>query len=100
MQVDAIIRALIDRSQFSYNGISRELGKSREWARLTSKPGRTPRLDTVADVADVAGCDVCIIDRETGAVVATVTPPRRASMDRDAGGAVSDLEGAGNGGGA
>ena len=78
MQVDRIIRTLIDRSGLSTNGVSAALGKSREWARLTAKPGRDPKLGTVADVADVAGCDVCIIDRKTGAVVATVTPPRRA----------------------
>ena len=76
MQVDRIIRTLIDRSGLSMNGMSAALGKSREWARLTAKPGRVPKLDTVADVA---GCDVAIIDRETGAVVATVTPPRRAA---------------------
>lgn len=79
MQVDRVIRAMIDRSAISANGFSAALGKSREWARLTAKPGRDPKLGTVADVADVAGCDVCVVDRETGAVVATVTPPRRAA---------------------
>lgn len=79
MQVDHVIRAMIDRSAMSANAFSAALGKSREWARMTAKPGREPKLGTVADVADVAGCDVCIIDRETGAVVATVTPPRRAA---------------------
>lgn len=77
MQVDCIMRAIVERSGLSYNAFSSAMGKSREWARITSQAGRTPRLDTVADAADVAGCDVCIIDRETGAVVATVTPPRR-----------------------
>lgn len=77
MQVDCIIKTLIERSGLGCNGMSRELGKSREWARLTARAGRVPRLDTVADVADAANCDVCIIDRETGATVATVTPPRR-----------------------
>jgi hypothetical protein len=79
MQVDRIIRAMIDRSSMSANAFSAALGKSREWARMTARPGRDPKLGTVADVADVAGCDVCIIDRETEAVVATVTPPRRAA---------------------
>ncbi len=79
MQVDRVIRAMIDRSTLSANAVSAALGKSREWARLTAKPGRDPKIGTVADVADVAGCDVCIVDRETGAVVATVTPPRRAA---------------------
>ena len=61
--------------------MSRELGKSREWARMTARAGRVPSIGTVADVAAVAGCDVCVIDRETGAIVATVTPPRSARQE-------------------
>lgn len=78
MQVNNVMRALVERSGKSYRQVSAELGKSATWASNVAMPTRTPRLDTVADVADVAGCDVCIIDRDTGAVVATVTPPRRA----------------------
>ena len=78
MQVDRVIRALIDHSGMSGNAVSAALNRSREWARITSQPGRVPRIDTVADVADVAGCEVVIIDRTTGETVATIDPPRRA----------------------
>lgn len=78
MQVDAVLKALIEHAPMSGRALSSMLGKSPNWAGVSSQPGRSPELATVADVADVAGCDVCIIDRETGAVVATVTPPRKA----------------------
>lgn len=79
MQVNELLRALVERSGKSYRQVSAELGKSPNWAGAVSMPTRSPAMATVADVADVAGCDVAIIDRETGAVVATVTPPRRAA---------------------
>ena len=78
MQVDKLISLLIRRSGLSDRRVSLDLGKCETWARNTKKNAKDPRIGTVADVADVAGCDVCIVDRETGAVVATVTPPRRA----------------------
>lgn len=78
MQVEGIINAIIKRSRKSANQLSADLGRSREYVRNAASKS-APSLATVADVADVAGCDVCIIDRETGAVVATVTPPRRAA---------------------
>ena len=79
MMVNELLRALVERSGKSYRQVSAELGKSPNWAGAVSMPTRSPAMATVADVADVAGCDVAIIDRETGAVVATVTPPRRAA---------------------
>lgn len=60
--------------------MSGELGKSPTWAANVGKPGRAPSLATVADIADVAGCDVAIIDRATGERVATVDPPRRSEI--------------------
>lgn len=77
MQVDAIIKCLIEHSGMSYRAMSSALGRSTEWARLTAQPGRDPKLSTVAAVADVAGCDVVIMDRETGERVGTVEPPER-----------------------
>ena len=77
MQVDKLIGLLVERSGLSDRRVSLDLGKCETWARNTKKNAKDSRIGTVADVADVAGCDVCIIDRETGAVVATVTPPRR-----------------------
>lgn len=78
MQVNGIIQAIVTRSGKSANRLSADLGRSREYVRNAAVK-ESPALATVADVADVAGCDVCIVDRETGAVVATVTPPRRAA---------------------
>lgn len=78
MQVNDVINCLINRSGMPAERLSLELGHSKSWASVVRRTTRTPRLDTVADVADVAGCDVVIVDRETGATVATVTPPRRA----------------------
>ncbi len=78
MQVNKLIAAIVERSGKSYNRLSAELGRSREYVRQAANKA-APSIATVADVADVAGCDVAIIDRETGAVVATVTPPRRAA---------------------
>lgn len=61
--------------------VSRAMGKDPTWCRNTSRPGRSPELATVADVADVLGYDVAIVDRESGGVVAVVDPPRRAAGD-------------------
>ena len=76
MQVDALINVLVERSGKSANRISADLGKSREYVRNASRKS-TPSIATVADIADACDIDICLIDRETGAVVATVTPPRR-----------------------
>lgn len=78
MQVNGLIAAIAEHSGKSYNRLSADLGRSREYVRQAANKA-APSIATVADVADVAGCDVCIVDRETGAVVATVTPPRRAA---------------------
>lgn len=78
MLVDNVVAAIVRHSGKGANRLSAELGRTREYVRnATGKTSTT--LATVADIADVAECDVCIIDRETGAVVATVTPPRRAA---------------------
>lgn len=77
MQVDSIIRTLIDHSGMSDRAMSKAMGKVDSWARQTAAAGRVPKLDTVADVADVAGCDVAIIDRATGETVGVIEPPRR-----------------------
>lgn len=99
MQVNQVVSAVVCYSGMSYNAVSAKLGKSREYARNIAVRTSAPRLDTIADIADVCGYDLQLVRRDTGAMV-TVTPPRRASMDRDAGGAVDDLDDAGNGGGA
>lgn len=79
MQVNEVIRSIIDSRGLSARGISLALGKADTWARNTMANTRAPRIDTVADVADYAGYDIAIVDRETGAVLGTVDPPRRAA---------------------
>ena len=78
MQVDSIISMLVKRTGKSYYAMSAALGKSPEWARNSAAAGRAPKMGTIADVADVAGVDVVLIDRATGERVAVVDPPRRA----------------------
>lgn len=77
MQVDTVIRTLIDHCGMSDRAMSKAMGKVDSWARQTAAAGRAPKLDTVADVADVAGCDVVIVDRATGETVGVIEPPRR-----------------------
>lgn len=76
MQVDKVIGALVDHSPLTGEQVSIDLGYSRSYVSM-AKQGRTPRLDTVADVADVCGVDVVLVDRATGERVGVVEPPRR-----------------------
>lgn len=78
MQVDNVIRAMVDTRGASMRGVSATLDKSQAWTRNVAAPGRSPALATVADIADVLGYDVALIDRATGDVIAKVDPPRRA----------------------
>ena len=75
MQVDRVIRALREKSGLSQRDLSSELGRSRTWAQTVETAGRSPALATVATVADVAGVDVCLVDRATGETIATIDPP-------------------------
>ena len=77
MQVDRVVRALLDRTGMSDRAVSETLGKSPAWAGLTAVAGRDPRLSTVVTVADLAGVDVVARDRATGEDIATIDPPHR-----------------------
>lgn len=57
--------------------MSAAMGRGQSWARLTAQPGRDPKLGTVARVADLAGVDVVLVDRETGERVGVIDPPGR-----------------------
>lgn len=81
MQVNEVLSAILSRTDKTQEAVSLELGHARTWASVVKGKRRSPALATVADVADVAGCDVQIIDRSTGDVVAIVTPPRRAAAE-------------------
>lgn len=77
MQLDEVVRQLIERSGRSARAVSQELGHVPTWANSVGASGRVPSLGTVADVADVAGVDVTLVDRATGETLGTIEPPRR-----------------------
>lgn len=64
--------------------MSAELGRSPEYVRNVAAPGRSPALATVADVADVLGYRLAVVDVATGETVGTIEPPRKASADTGA----------------
>lgn len=72
------MRAALDSGPHSARAVSRALGHSEAWAGVAARPTSSPSLATVADVADVQGLDVCLVDRSTGEVVAVVEPPHLA----------------------
>lgn len=75
MKPSEAIRALATRAPISDRAISQKLGKSPGWIYNTIRNGGSPRLDTVASVADIADIDVCLVDRATGETIATIDPP-------------------------
>lgn len=75
MQVTEVFSWLVKRSGMSARALSLSLGKADTWARNSA--GRDTKLSTVATVADVAGCDVVIVDRATGEKLVTIEPPER-----------------------
>lgn len=78
MQVEDTISKLIESRGTSAGRVSSDLERSRSYvAGVSGRPGVA--LGTVADVADVLGYDLAVIDRETGEAVAVIEPPRRAS---------------------
>ena len=77
MKTDEIVRELLSRSDMSMRSISLALGKADNWARLTAKKSRNPRIDTIATIADLTGVDVCLVDRSTGQTLGVVEPPRQ-----------------------
>lgn len=76
-----VLLGLIRHAGLSYGETSRRLQKSPSWARNTALPKRDPKLSTVADVADVCGVDVKLVDRETGEIVGVVDPPHKGKRE-------------------
>lgn len=70
-----MLQAMISRSGRSGLSVARELGHGQTWAYNSTRPGRDPKLSTVAAVASVTGYEVAIVDSGTGETVATVEPP-------------------------
>lgn len=83
MQVDEALRLLIEHSGRSGRAVSVELGHTPTWASVSVQPGRDPKTGTLADVADVAGVDVALVDRATGETIGTIEPPRRTRQTSD-----------------
>ncbi|WP_428379566.1 helix-turn-helix domain-containing protein [Olsenella sp. Marseille-QA0557] len=77
MRIDRVILDVVEHSTMTGEQVSAALGKSRAFVSVAGGKGRSPRLDTVADVADVCGVDVVLIDRETGEKIGAIEPPRR-----------------------
>ena len=76
MRVDAVGKAVADHSGVSLYEVSRRLGRSEAWAGMVSKrPG--VQAATLARIAEACGCDLVVVDRETGERVATIDPPER-----------------------
>lgn len=77
MQVNTCIRELLDARAISPRRVSAELGRSSEYVRNVAMPTRSPALATVADVADVLGYRLDVVDAATGETVGTIEAPRR-----------------------
>lgn len=75
MKPDRVLANMIVSSGIPADEVSRRLGHSRSWASVSIRPGRDPKLSTVAAVAAVTGHEVAILDAESGDVVATITTP-------------------------
>ena len=81
MQVDKVVKAIVDYSPMTGEQTSAALGRARSYISIVGARGRTPSIATVADVADVCGVDVVLVDRATGERVGVVEPPRREQAD-------------------
>ena len=79
MQVNTCIRDMCKASGASMRGVSADLGKAPTYVQVLSAPTRSPALATVADVADVLGYRLDVVDVATGETVGTIEAPRRAS---------------------
>lgn len=80
MQVNTCIREILaTRPDTSGAAVSRALGRSERWASVVGMPTRSPALATVADVADVLGYRLDVVDAATGERIGTIEAPRRAA---------------------
>lgn len=75
MKPDRVLSKMILSSGIPADEVSRRLGHSRSWASVSIRPGRDPKLSTVAAVASVTGHEVAILDAESGEVVGIVDAP-------------------------
>ena len=76
MQVNTCISEMLRKRGATRAGVSRDLGRSPSWCGMVAAPGRSPALATVADIADVLGYEIVVIDRAAGERVGVIEPPR------------------------
>ena len=81
MQVNTCIREIVAARGVSLRSVSADLDKSPTWTANVAQPTRSPALATVADVADVLGYRLDVVDVATGEAVGTIVPPRRAGTE-------------------
>lgn len=77
MQVNTVIRSMLDARGASARGVSLDMGRNDSFVGHVARTTRVPSIGTVSDVADVLGYDLAVIDRATGEELGRVTPPRR-----------------------
>jgi len=66
MDARETLRYLIDQSGKPKTTISTDLGKSQGYINSYLTIGRAPGVDVLANIADVCGYDLVIVNRETG----------------------------------
>lgn len=79
MQVNTVIRSMLDARGVSARATSLDLGRNDSFVGHVARASRVPSIATVADVADVLGYDLAIVDRTTGEELGRVVPPRRSA---------------------
>lgn len=77
MQVGDIIRALAERYSGSTRELSAELGRSPNYLHTSIYKRSDPRAGTIAEIGDIVGVDLALVDRATGETIATIDPPKR-----------------------
>lgn len=77
MQGSGAIRTLLTRAGLTPWTVSKRMGRAGQYLDATMRAGRTPRADTLAEIADACGADLVLVDRETGETIGRIDPPKR-----------------------
>lgn len=83
MQVNTCIRDMCKANGASMRGVSAALGRAATYVQVAAGT-RSPALATVADVADVLGYRLDVVDAATGERVGTIEAPRRSQASDEA----------------
>lgn len=75
MQVNDIIRSLSERYHGSVRELSVALGRSPNYLHTSIHKRSDPQAGTIAEIGDLVGVDLCLVDRATGQTIATIDPP-------------------------